>query len=335
MLVHPHASREHQPFGNGPHARLPQGTGRASDRSGALAAYFQRVHDRRQAQQAGDRRETPLSHPQHQPVPLDGIVSDARIVSLLELGTEYASLDYKASVAIDSKPGLVELAKDIGAMLSVGGYILIGVDQRGKPTGDMDAVATEQFDEARLRAKLRKYLPNDVLQLATQAVTIRGHAVIAISVGPSPLGGVPFTADGTYLKDGKEVVAFREGEIWVRDGTSNRKVSHAELLAMAQRRDRDQAPPPRQGFRVGGAAEPRLATGAADALAAVRDRLVDGSLGLGDNDVANALAKSHIALHGQGVRVMGSPVYIPQLGETQVAIERIDEVIAQLRAMTP
>ena len=42
------------------------------------------------------------------------------------------------------------MAKDVGAMQVKGGYIVIGVDDDGQPTGNMDGTNTSPFDPAKL-----------------------------------------------------------------------------------------------------------------------------------------------------------------------------------------
>ncbi len=44
----------------------------------------------------------------------------------------------------------VELAKDIGAMQVLGGFIVVGVDDNGVPTGELDGADLRAFDEASL-----------------------------------------------------------------------------------------------------------------------------------------------------------------------------------------
>lgn len=75
----------------------------------------------------------------HSPVPpADGIVTDERLAALLRLAAEYDELDFKAAVDLSSTRGEVEMAKDVGAMQVKGGYIVIGIDDSGEPTGAMD-----------------------------------------------------------------------------------------------------------------------------------------------------------------------------------------------------
>lgn len=141
----------------------------------------------------------PVATPAGSPVVLDGILSDEKLAELLALQTEYPELDFKASVDLRGTPGLVELAKDIGAMQVRGGYIIVGVDGHGDPTGDMEGCSPQLFDEANLKAKLVKYLP-EPLVIGSRVTERDGHTVVLIWVAPNPLGCAVFAGDGQYQK---------------------------------------------------------------------------------------------------------------------------------------
>lgn len=90
--------------------------------------------------------------------PADGVVTSERLAALLALATEYNDLDYKRMLDLSTTREKVELAKDVGAMNVKGGYIVIGVDGHGNPTGDMDGVDTAVFDAANLVPKMERYM---------------------------------------------------------------------------------------------------------------------------------------------------------------------------------
>ena len=59
-------------------------------------------------------------------------------------------------------------------MPSVGGYIVIGVDDRGTPSEDLSARHAELFDEAVVRDKIKKYvLPPFELRVGRHEVESR------------------------------------------------------------------------------------------------------------------------------------------------------------------
>jgi Putative DNA-binding domain len=167
------------------------------------------------------------------PIVVDGDLSDEKVSELLERRAEYPELDYKSHVDLSEKRDEVELSKDVGAMVVAGGYILIGVEDDGSLTGGMDEVDTRAFDEASLRPKLFKYLP-EPLQLVTRTTERGGHVVVAICVLPHPDGCVYMRADGNYV-DEKErsKTVFRQGEAFWRKGTQSVRLDqagHREVL---------------------------------------------------------------------------------------------------------
>ena len=169
------------------------------------------------------------------PVVVDGIVSEEKVAELLALQAEYPELDYKATIDVSTTAGIVEMAKDVGAMRVRGGYILGGVNNQGQLTGRLDGTDTRPFDEANLVPKLARYLSRP-LELRTNVVVRGGHTVVAICVLPSPLGCTFFVAVGQYEKSGKPVVVFREGDVFWRDGTRSVRLGQEGLEEVIRRR---------------------------------------------------------------------------------------------------
>jgi hypothetical protein len=177
-------------------------------------------------------------------VVLDARVDDEKIRELLALQAEHPELDFKRMLDLSIKRDEVELAKDVGAMQVKGSYILIAADDHGTLTGEMDGTDPRQWDEANLRQKMLRYLPEG-LSLRTRVATISGpdgvaHQVVVIYVQRSPRGCAIFTATGQYEDaGGRPVVVFREGEIFWRDGTSSTRISPAGLEEIIEDRIRD------------------------------------------------------------------------------------------------
>lgn len=169
------------------------------------------------------------------PVVLDGIVSDEKVSELLGLHAEYPELDYKATIEPTTTRGRLELAKDIGAMQVRGGYLIGGVNNDGVPTGRLDDVDLRPFDEANLTPKLLRYLP-EPLELRTRVTRRDGHVILVIYVGAHPAGCAFFRADGTYTEGGKEVVVFRRGDAFWRDGTRSVPLTQQGLEGVIERR---------------------------------------------------------------------------------------------------
>lgn len=169
-------------------------------------------------------------------VVLDGRVTDEKLAELLDLQNEQPELDFKRMLAPTTLEGLVELAKDVGAMQVAGGFIVGGVDDHGVPTGEMNGVDPRPFDEANLVPQLRKYLPEG-LTVRSRVTTWKEHTVVVIFIAPHPHGYAVFHTDGKYTKpNGKEEIVFRAGEVFWRDGTRSVRIAQAGMEQIIARR---------------------------------------------------------------------------------------------------
>lgn len=179
-------------------------------------------------------QEFSVPSPFDSPVVVDGVLSDERLAQLLALQTEYPELDYKESINLQDRRATAELAKDVGAMQVRGGYIVVGVDDNGSPTGGLDEADLRPFDEASLTQKVLRYLP-EPLVIRSRVAEYSGHRIVAIFVGPHPDGCAFFKANGTYQDDaGREQTVFREGDVYWRDGTRSTRLTqtgHREVVA--------------------------------------------------------------------------------------------------------
>lgn len=149
---------------------------------------------------------------------IEPTVSEEKLRQLLDEGHESDLLDFKDTCNLDETRDRVELAKDIGAMQVDGGYIVIGADEHGKPTGLINAELAAMLDESVIRKKVLKYLPEPLeIRAATHRI---GEALLAVVyVGPNPNGMAIFRADGNH--PGGQ--AFRMGDVFVRHGTSSER----------------------------------------------------------------------------------------------------------------
>lgn len=139
---------------------------------------------------------------------IDGRIDEEKLRELLDEQGESETLDYKSECDLSQRGSVVELAKDVGAMQILGGYVVVGADSNGRPSGRLTAAAAQLLDESRLRAKLNRYLPEPyALRSAVHDIdTVR---VGVIFVGPNPKGWCIFRQDGTYEQPpGRQVVAF-------------------------------------------------------------------------------------------------------------------------------
>jgi hypothetical protein len=151
-------------------------------------------------------------------------VNRETLEELLREQHESAELDYKSSIDMRETRDVVELAKDVGAMLMKGGYLVIGADDYGQPTGQLADEQLPLLDEATLRAKLARYLP-DGFQIQVGLHEINAQRIAVIYVEPHPAGFAVFKRVGQI--DNK--VIFSAGQIYVRRGTASTPCTQEEL----------------------------------------------------------------------------------------------------------
>jgi len=162
-------------------------------------------------------------------------VSREKLEELLSLGAEHASLDFKETCNLNATSDRVELAKDIGAMQFDGGFIVIGADSSGVLTGRLTAAEAGAFDEANLRNILGKWI-DPALDLLVGIHEVDGKWAIVIYVGPSPAGASVYTVDGQYQDaGGKPKTVFRQGDVFVRDGSKATRWQQADVTRFRAR----------------------------------------------------------------------------------------------------
>lgn len=194
-----------------------------------------------------------------------------KLRQLLAEQAESESLDYKSSCDLRRKSDQVELAKDIGAMRMLGGYIVVGADDHGRPVVAVTSDLADLFDEARLRARMKTWLP-EPLNLITAVHEIEGSLLVLVYVGPSPLGLAVFRADGQYELNGKPTLVFRQGDVFARHGSASERWAESDLGPAFERVIEARKEDWRRGLssdlaRIGqNAAAQHLATGPASAL---------------------------------------------------------------------
>lgn len=166
------------------------------------------------------------------PFALDGSVTDTKLRELLDQQTELPWLDFKQQCEITDRRELVELAKDVGAMSILGGYLVVGADDSGRPCG-MPPQHKKLFDESTLSGKLKRYLPTGFAVRSAVHDLDPGTGpmpVALVAVLPHPDGWAVFQQDGTYPDTrGREQTVFRRGDVYARHGTSSEPWSQADI----------------------------------------------------------------------------------------------------------
>src|SRR4051794_32715938 len=110
-----------------------------------------------------------------------------KLLELLGAQHESERLDYKRTVDLSERRSELEFIKDIAAFQAEGGYLVVGVDGAGAPTGELTEEQAELLDESRLRAKALRYLA-EPLALRTAVHIVDGTRVALIHIGPHPDG---------------------------------------------------------------------------------------------------------------------------------------------------
>lgn len=166
------------------------------------------------------------------------------LVDLLNEGGERAGLDYKARCDLNKTGEKVELVKDIGAMLIRGGYIVIGADDAGQPTGTVTEEEARLFDQAVVQDKAQRYLAEG-FEVRSARMEMDGNLFGLICVLPHPNGVAPMRMTGNYEDEqGRQVTAFTAGEVLARHGSrSDRWTAEdvREVIASLRAQEREVA----------------------------------------------------------------------------------------------
>jgi hypothetical protein len=157
-------------------------------------------------------------------VVVEPTVTEEKLRQLLAEGAESESLDYKETLDLRSNADVIEIAKDLGAMQLLGGFIVVGADSAGRLTSRYTEDAAAQLDEARLRAQVTRYLP-EPLDLLVATHSIDGRTASVIYTGPHQDCFVVFRADGQYTVGDppRERTVFRQGDVFARHGSASER----------------------------------------------------------------------------------------------------------------
>lgn len=156
-------------------------------------------------------------------------VSFSKCKELIEAHSESDVLDYKRKIDLPSQVAYLDLAKDVAGMSVKGGYILVGVDDNGVPWLEDIEINRALWDEANLRQRLARHLPEGV-QINVALHTIESRDVILIYVHPHKDGFIIMKADGQYSDENGVVrTKFSKGDIFTRHGTSTEKIVQSDI----------------------------------------------------------------------------------------------------------
>lgn len=159
------------------------------------------------------------------------LLSIQALEQCLDCKFETENLDFKQSLDLSTRRGVLELAKDVLAMTnSVGGYIVAGIeDKTFRLVGLPSSEAALFHDGARINDKLRSVCNEQVsVQAALHQVPDAGGQLINIAlicVYPQD-EMLPAPVDGSYdqSREGKKTETkwvFRQGDVLIRKGDSS------------------------------------------------------------------------------------------------------------------
>jgi len=160
----------------------------------------------------------------------DGRTDPEKLDELLG-NPEETHLDLKAKVDLTVAEDRLKFVKDAVTMSQrpPGGYILIGVDDDGKPCMPVGTITDRsRFDGSRIGALIRGYIEGEV-HVLVQIHEVDGNEIVMVYVQQNrDRLPVPFNKDGQYQgDDGKNVTVFRKGEIFVRESAENVPIRYA------------------------------------------------------------------------------------------------------------
>lgn len=143
-------------------------------------------------------------------------------------------VDFKSHMDVSSSGDWCELVKDVVAMANYGGGVIVfGVQNNGR-SADFDPGELLAYDPAKITDKIDKYTGRQFADFSVEAVKRRRKkkAVMLVDAVDFPM---VFRRAGTYSRDGKEKVAFREGILYTRHGAKSEPATETDLRAIIER----------------------------------------------------------------------------------------------------
>ncbi|PPF53450.1 hypothetical protein C5C13_15095 [Clavibacter michiganensis] len=155
-----------------------------------------------------------------------------RLRLLLARGAESDDLEFKSTWDPQQKSDRVELCKDIAAIesLSNGGYIVVGSDDYGAPSGTFTPDQDRDFDEQKIRSKIAAVL-GEPIDLSAALHRLEANTFLLIGIGPNRDGMRIMPKDGEY----ENKTIWRAGDVFVRRGTSSVRWNQHEARGITER----------------------------------------------------------------------------------------------------
>lgn len=145
-------------------------------------------------------------------------------------------IDFKSELDFSKPHSWCEIIKDIIAMAnSGGGVIVIGSDNKGKPTG-FDPTSLLDTDEAVMTDRIGKYTGVQFDGFTISEHTKAGNRLVLILVEGVTIP-IVFVKPGTYaVSDKKQKTAFSAGTVYFRHGSKSEPGNRDDLRKFIERR---------------------------------------------------------------------------------------------------
>ncbi|OII21327.1 RNA-binding domain-containing protein [Frigoribacterium sp. MCBA15_019] len=111
-----------------------------------------------------------------------------------------------------------------------GGYIVVGADDHGSPSGMFTPQAARDVDEQKIRSKVAAVL-GEPIDLSAALQCIGSNNFLLIGIGPNRDGMRVMSKDGEY----ENKTVWRAGDVFVRRGTSSVRWHQHEARGIIER----------------------------------------------------------------------------------------------------
>jgi len=145
-------------------------------------------------------------------------------------------IDFKEKLDFSEPHTWCEVVKDIVAMAnSGGGVLLIGLDNKGEPTG-FDPTPVLNLDEAVITDRIQKYTGIQFDAFTISEETKQNHRLAAIQIDAVSTP-IVFTKPGTYaVSTKKQKTAFSAGTVYFRHGAKSEPGNTEDLRKVVEKR---------------------------------------------------------------------------------------------------
>jgi hypothetical protein len=156
---------------------------------------------------------------QFDPIVVEPRLTAEKISELFGHRGESAKLDYKSEYDPSNTTQRVKLVKHVLAMANtVGGYIVIGVDDDGCRRG-LDQPELEKIDEAIVRSQIAGYASVPIPIFVAKGIEVDNLSFAIVTVLPVMDTIVVAAAEGNC----PEKTLFRKGDVLVRHGSASER----------------------------------------------------------------------------------------------------------------